>query len=61
MITIEQKREALQEKINLAAARVNQALADNLAPYIVRARRNTLCVAYSDLAMLEAFVIIESR
>lgn len=59
MITIEQRIDALKEKVTQAAARVDQAIADNQPAYIVRSRRNALCVAYSDLAMAQAFAILE--
>ena len=59
MRTIEQKREAAREKINLARERVDSAVANSLPAYIVRARRNTLAVACSDLAMLEGFIMLE--
>ena len=57
----EAKRVALQDKIAQAGARIDQAIADNMPAYIVRARRNVLAVAHSDLAMLEAFEKLESQ
>lgn len=57
MRTIEQKRESAQQKINDAAKRVQLAIDQGLAPYIVRSRRNALAVARSDAAMLEAFIM----
>ena len=59
MRTIEERRKAAQDKINQARARVEQALADGLPGYIVRSRRNSLAVACSDAAMLEAFITLE--
>ena len=61
MRTIEQKREAAREKINLARERVESAILNSLPAYIVNARRNTLAVACSDLAMLEGFIMLEGN
>ena len=61
MRTLEQKREAAREKINLAREKVEQAIANCLPAYIVRARRNALAVACSDLAMLEGFIMLEGN
>ena len=59
MRTIEQKREAAREKINLARQKVDEAIANSLPAYIVRSRRNILAVACSDAAMLEALITLE--
>ena len=61
MRTITEKREAAREKIKLARERVDQAIANSLPAYIVNARRNTLAVACSDLAMLEGFIMLEGN
>ena len=61
MRTIEQKREAAREKINLARERVDSAILNSLPAYIVNARRNILAVACSDLAMLEGFIMLEGK
>lgn len=59
MRTIEQKREAAQQKIKDAAQRVDDAIKNSLPSYVVRSRRNTLAVACSDAAMLEAFIMLD--
>lgn len=56
MRTIQEKRQAAQDKINLAAQRVDDAIKNSLPSYVVRSRRNALAVACSDAAMLEAFI-----
>ena len=61
MRTIEQKREAAREKINLARQKVDEAIVNCLPAYIVRSRRNALAVACSDLAMLEGFIMLEGN
>ena len=61
MRTLEQKREAAREKINKARERVDSAVANSLPAYVVNARRNTLAVACSDLAMLEGFIMLEGN
>ena len=61
MRTLEQKREAAREKINLARERVDSAILNSLPAYIVNARRNILAVACSDLAMLEGFIMLEGK
>lgn len=59
MRTIEQKRESAQLAINVAMKRVQDAIDQNLAGYIVRSRQNALFVAHSDAAMLEAHIKLE--
>ena len=61
MRTIEQKRKAAQDKIDLARERVDSAIVNSLPAYIVRSRRNALAVACSDLAMLEGFIMLEGN
>ena len=57
MRTIQEKREAAQARIDQAAKRIEDGLAEGLPAYIIRSRRNSLAVACSDAAMLEAFII----
>lgn len=59
MRTIQQKREAVQARIDQAAKRVEEAIAQGFPAYIIRSRRNSLAVACSDSAMLEAFITLE--
>lgn len=59
MRTITEKREAVQYRIEQAAKRIDDAIAEGLPGYIVRSRRNALAVAQSDAAMLEAFIMLE--
>lgn len=54
---IKQKRAAIQARIDQAAKRIDEAIAQGLPGYIIRSRRNSLAVACSDSAMLEAFII----
>ena len=57
MRTIEQKREAIRARITEAEKRIKDGMAEGLPAYIIRARRNTLFVACSDAALLEALII----
>lgn len=59
MRTIEEKRAAAAAKIEAAAQRVAEAIAAGAPGYIVRSRRNSLAVAQSDAALLEALIKLE--
>lgn len=56
---MQSKIEAARAKVELARQRVDDAINNCLPAYIVRSRRNALAVACSDLAMTEAFKILE--
>lgn len=62
--TLEQlqtKRAALVQKAEDQAAKIQKLIAENAAPWIVRAARNTLYVRNSDVAMCDAFIILKQR
>jgi hypothetical protein len=56
---MQSKIEAARAKVEAARQRVEEAIINCLPAYIVRSRRNTLVVACSDLAMAEAFNVLE--
>ena len=56
---IKAKREAVQARIDQAAKRVEEAIAQGFPAYIIRSRRNSLAVACSDAALLEALIKLE--
>ena len=57
MRTIQEKREAAQARIDQAIKRVQDGIAEGLPYWIIKARRNSVAVATSDAAMLEAFIM----
>jgi hypothetical protein len=56
---MQSKIESARVKVESARQRVEEAIINSLPAYNVSSRRNTLAVACSDLAMAEAFKILE--
>lgn len=56
---MQSKIESARAKVELARQRIEDAIINSLPAYIVRSRRNALAIACSDLAMTEAFKILE--
>ena len=58
---LQAKRDALVEKVEAQAAKIQKLLAEKADFWTVRAARNTLAVRNSDVAMCDAFIILKKR